>query len=507
MEKIAYFEFFITNIKNEQVNEITDDITHLLNELSKLDPKCLREKDYEKLIKYLPLSLNIYNDQVIAAACNVIASLSTDELARQYFGQKIIISTVNIFKSLINRSVKDKYIQECFLQTCRAIGNLCYYHEENTKHALKEGCLIITMKVIKTISEESLLSVLIGLLLNLTHLDGYSYKFPDDMIEELNALGIKYINNNNFKLYINLSSIMINIVRKSSNIRKITDYEKCSFIDNLLDKYYMHLNITSICVKFIKQVSKTYNVYSWILKKKHKALVLILDEYEKNQEEEAKCIVKKICDIIILLSNDDNSMDNDKQAEVIYLVEWLLLKVHSNNLYIKLSAVRSLGNFSRFKYESNNIGKIPAKVILKHISCFINTLEKSVSDRNSLMEVSILCMFKNILYVTNFEFMEENDQNKLIKSTIEVLNHTTFNPIIMKSLDVIGCIIQKGGINQRQLLLYKNSTFIKQVTTYCSSDDEDISLKAKKLLYCIDEYISEEFDVTQSVEDNLQIIN
>jgi hypothetical protein len=134
------------------------------------------------------------------------------------------------------------------------------------------------MKVIKTISEESLLSVLIGLLLNLTHLDGYSYKvymvdvcsyilkliffqFPDDMIEELNALGIKYINNNNFKLYINLSSIMINIVRKSSNIRKITDYEKCSFIDNLLDKYYMHLNITSICVKFIKQVSKTYSKY------------------------------------------------------------------------------------------------------------------------------------------------------------------------------------------------------------------------------------------------------
>lgn len=41
-------------------------------------------------------------------------------------------------------------------------------------------------------------------------------------------------------------------------------------------------------------------------------------------------------------------MDNNKQAEVLYLVEWLLLKVHSNNLYVKLSAVRSLGNFSRF---------------------------------------------------------------------------------------------------------------------------------------------------------------
>lgn len=40
--------------------------------------------------------------------------------------------------------------------------------------------------------------------------------------------------------------------------------------------------------------------------------------------------------------------------------------------------------------------------------------------------------------------MEENDQKKLIKSTIKVLKHTTLNPIIMKSLDVIGCIIQKG---------------------------------------------------------------
>lgn len=81
------------------------------------------------------------------------------------------------------------------------------------------------------------------------------------MIEELNAFGIRYIeqNNNNYRSYINLISIMINTVRKSSSIRKITDYEKCSFIDRLLEKYNMHLNITSICVKFIKQVSKTYS--------------------------------------------------------------------------------------------------------------------------------------------------------------------------------------------------------------------------------------------------------
>lgn len=41
-------------------------------------------------------------------------------------------------------------------------------------------------------------------------------------------------------------------------------------------------------------------------------------------------------------------MEKNKQLDVIYLVEWLLKKLHSNNLYVKLSAVRSLANFSRY---------------------------------------------------------------------------------------------------------------------------------------------------------------
>lgn len=40
--------------------------------------------------------------------------------------------------------------------------------------------------------------------------------------------------------------------------------------------------------------------------------------------------------------------------------------------------------------------------------------------------------------------MEENDKHELVKTTIAVLDHTSFNPIVTKSLDVIGCIIKKG---------------------------------------------------------------
>lgn len=138
------------------------------------------------------------------------------------------------------------------------------------------------MDILKTNSDKNVQPVLIGLLLNLTHLDNYNYKvnlnnitafffyvtifsqFPDNMVYDLNSFGIQYMeyNNNNYRSYINLISVMINIVRKSSNNSNITVYEKCSLIDRLLEKYNMHIEIASICIKFIKKVSKTYSKYN-----------------------------------------------------------------------------------------------------------------------------------------------------------------------------------------------------------------------------------------------------
>lgn len=51
-----------------------------------------------------------------------------------------------------------------------------FFPELNTKCALKEECLQITMEVLKTNLEENLCPVLIGVLLNLTHLDNFNYK-------------------------------------------------------------------------------------------------------------------------------------------------------------------------------------------------------------------------------------------------------------------------------------------------------------------------------------------
>lgn len=46
-----------------------------------------------------------------------------------------------------------------------------------------------------------------------------------------------------------------------------------------------------------------------------------------------------------------------------------------------------------------------------------------------------------------------------------------------------------GGLGQEQLVLYKNLTFVKLVTTHCNSKDEDIRNLAKKLLDTINEDI------------------
>lgn len=49
-----------------------------------------------------------------------------------------------------------------------------------------------------------------------------------------------------------------------------------------------------------------------------------------------------------------------------------------------------------------------------------------------------------MLYVTSFESMDENDKEKLINITIKILNNSTFNPIVMKTLEIIRYIIKKG---------------------------------------------------------------
>lgn len=87
------------------------------------------------------------------------------------------------------------------------------------------------------------------------------------MIEELNSFGIQCLesnNNDNYKLYVNLVSVLINIVRKSSSNSNITDYEKCSLIDRLLNDSNINFEITSVCIKFIKQVSKIYSKYIYM---------------------------------------------------------------------------------------------------------------------------------------------------------------------------------------------------------------------------------------------------
>jgi len=51
--------------------------------------------------------------------------------------------------------------------------------------------------------------------------------------------------------------------------------------------------------------------------------------------------------------------------------------------------------------------------------------------------------------------MDEKHTDKLIKITIDVLNQTTFNPIVMKGMDIIRCIIKKGGLVSTSLLIPK----------------------------------------------------
>ncbi|XP_050422090.1 uncharacterized protein LOC126834310 isoform X2 [Adelges cooleyi] len=379
--------------------------------------------------------------------------------------------------------------EECLIQTGRVIGNLCYYNEANTKRALEDGCLSITTKLISLNHKQSTQFIIIGLLMNLTHLHEYEYEFPDNMTEELNSFGVSNMNYKfNCQLYFNLVSVLINVVQKSAKKNDISKYEKCSIIDWLLENHSSHSDIAYICIKFIKTVSKTSNNYCWILNGKHKIMAEVLNVYEEKLEEDTNQIIKKICNTIVLLSNDDSAQEIDKRDAVLYLVEWLIIKMKSKNVYIQVSAIRSLGNFARFNYEcGNDVYKYPANLIESNMGWFLDILINSGKEKSTVLAVSILCLFKNILYVSSFGSLHKNEQKKLVNYTIEILNETSTSiPIILKILDVIECIIRKNGLDQEHLKLYQSPDFNKQVKRYCDSPVKEIQENAKKLFQLIE---------------------
>lgn len=78
--------------------------------------------------------------------------------------------------------------------------------------------------------------------------------------------------------------------------------------------------------------------------------------------------------------------------------------------------------------------------------------------------------------------------------------------ILLKRVCAYKMFFFLGGMSDKQLILYKHSSFIKLVTTHCNSVNEEIKVLAKKLLFTINEDIhSIEIDVLYSVDENLQI--
>lgn len=63
-------------------------------------------------------------------------------------------------------------------------------------------------------------------------------------------------------------------------------------------------------------------------------------------------------------------------------------------------------------------------------------------------------------------------------------------------------------MNEKQLVLYKTSTFIKLITAHCNNANEEIRGLANKLLNSINEdIVLSETDVSRLIESNLQIKN
>lgn len=101
-------------------------------------------RDFNELIKFLPLSPNENQHDVVAAAFNVLATLCSYELARQHLGEKLIEVTINAYKIFASQHFsKVLKLEDCLAQTCRSLGNLCYYHGKINLKNIQSGSIIV----------------------------------------------------------------------------------------------------------------------------------------------------------------------------------------------------------------------------------------------------------------------------------------------------------------------------------------------------------------------------
>ncbi|KAF2883959.1 hypothetical protein ILUMI_22217 [Ignelater luminosus] len=456
----------------------------LLNELNE-SIKCNNEEDIihnlEAIVsqgKTIELTSLSPIEPLFQQKCNEILILAADaiaEIAKSDENRKVL--TDKEVTSFLLSLFKYKNVP-LTIQSCRALGNICFENESARELIGKDGLktLISVITFGKASKDAKLQMVACGFMLNL--LMGN---------DDLQKAALEY----------DILNLMKDILNEELNdfeahedccthilltLNMLTDHmidtwlseDLCSVLVEIL-KISKNPEISVICLEIIHGQLENNDTKLFLAKKGICELVYELVEKYKDRvdDEESRAALKMACDIIVLVLTGDEPMDllYNNGNGIVYknMLSWL----NSDDFDLLSTGILAIGNFARNDFHctqmvQNGIAKSLLDLLEKH-----NTIEKDIKVQHAILSA-----------LRNLVILPQNKGQILHEGLVRILypmlnidhSHVTF-----KLLGTLRIVID--GQDEAALDLIMRKDLLEKLVEWCfNSDHLGVRGEASRLL-------------------------
>ncbi|XP_065205375.1 GTPase-GDP dissociation stimulator vimar [Planococcus citri] len=416
------------------------DVTEILLKLSK---QCESNDIHVSADLLAQLVALLEKPEVTEKTAELIASLAKTESNREALtDQKLISKLCQLLQETISK--KNNASLSLIKQICRALGNLCYENDDCRKFVLENSGLKVISDVVRhavslgdTDVGADLRACSVGFLLNFVA--GNEDVYPMVLESDLKSLlcdvldcGVTKKENESAAVH----CLIIFGVFADSDPEPILNQRMCNTLVKVLRESTSG-ELVELSVELMNSQAEHDAVSLNLAKAGLCELLIQLLEKHKNlaDDVDTRNLFKMACDLIIIILNDDESMellyDNGKGNVFVEMVSWLSSSVKE----LQVTGILAIGNFARA--DDHCIEMVKQGISKK----LLDMLSKNNTDKGDMkLQHALLSALRNLVIP---------DQNKttvtkdgLLDVLYPMLSVNTF-PVVFKLLGTLRIVVDK----------------------------------------------------------------
>lgn len=401
-----------------------------------------------------------HTSDVTEKAAEVVAELSKIEVGRKHCSQ------AHLIESLLELLSDGAGSLETLVQSCRALGNVCYDNDYGRSIVHEHGGEEKLLQFLKSSriageDDEHLRTVATGFLLNLIN----TYAVTQDRFLSLDIITtlcdylLKYGQEEDVCIHVIM--IMNCIADCVSGRKKITEKNICGALVRLMEKEVTP-EVVEAVLELIGNIAEDDVV-------KHQLattnlcpnLIKLLKTEQYIQEEDSLNVTKVACDLIVLLLTGDESMEylygNGQGVVYREMVEWLSSKDDT----LQTAAALGIGNFAR---KDEHCIRMVADGVAGQLLDLLKS--HNTKDGDIRMQHAILSSLRNLA------IPGANKDALLNGGAIDILLpmiHVETFPVVFKLLATMRMLID--GREKAAVQLGENENCLTRLAGWCNTED------------------------------------